>query len=763
MENASASPKTPRAEVRLLGGFEVRVDGRTVSGFESQKVRGLLAYLIVSRGTFHGRERLAELFWPDHEPAAARSSLRQALYNLRSTLAQGTDWQPVAATHQAVAFPRGPEVWVDVEAFEDGLRRGLPHVLDQAVQLYRGDFLSGCPVRAGEGLDGWIEGQQERLREGAIQALRTLISHHRDRGGPGGNRLAIQHAQRLLALDALSEETHRELMGLYSVSGRRGRALSQYEDLCHRLDRELGVGPSEETHALYRAILREEQVAGERGEGVEPVGPIIPLVGRDAELSALRRVWGAVQRGAGAFTLLEGEPGAGKSRLAKSFLSEAEKTAGAVLLARCQGFEPEVPYQPIRDALRNGVRGEGEETDAAGLALAGAPAELVDEIARLLPELGRPDMPVPPSGRRPDSTTARDRLADAVWQVLRRLTALSGRRSARPILMLLEDLHLADRTTLGLLERLLPRLASAPVMILATAATGWRAEAIDPLARLRPESQKNRAGVSQIFLDRLDDAAVCVIARRLMGPGPSGAGDLARLYLRHAAGLPLAIAELTNLLSDEGVLVRSAGGGWTATSPLDRVRLPESAPLKEIILRRLSLLPTSTRRLVTLAAVLGHGFDAVLLREVEREHMTVVEHAIEVLLDRWLVRHATSQWHATRRESDIVLWANGARRGAFEFSHEIVRRTIYDSLSRTRRRVLHRQVAEVVERRAGADRVDREAVCELLAYHYARAGAWDRTVAYLKMASDRALHLSAHLSDELPPAPAPDFDQQNRM
>jgi DNA-binding SARP family transcriptional activator len=745
MESAAASLKTPKVEVRLLGGFEVRVNGRPVSGFESQKVRGLLAYLVASRGTSHSRERLAELFWPDSEPDAARSSLRQALYNLRSTLVHEVDWQPVVSTRQAVTFSRDPGVWLDVEAFEDGLHRGW---LDQAVQLYRGDFLYGCPVPGSSELEDWIEEQQERLREGVIQALRTLISHYRDRGG---YRLAIQHAQRLLALDVVSEDAHRQLMALYSVSGRRGRALSQYEDLRHRLDRELGVEPSEETHALYRAILREEQVAGERGEGMEPVGPLMPLVGRDAELSALRRVWGAVQRGTGAFTLLEGEPGVGKSRLAKSFLSEAEKSAGAVLLARCQGFEPEVPYQPIRDALRNDVGGNSEQTDAASLALAGAPAELVAEIARLLPELSRPDLPPRTPG--PDAA-ARDRLADAVWQVLRRLTSLSGRRSARPLLVLLEDLHLADRTTLGLLERLLPRLASAPVMILATAATGGRAEAVDPLARLRPESQKGRSEVSQIFLDRLDDAAVRQIARRLMGPSESG--DLARLYLRYAAGLPLAIAELTNLLSDEGVLVRSAGGGWTATSPLDRVRLPESAPLKEIILRRLSLLPTSTRRLVTLAAVLGHGFDAELLREVEREHTMVVEHAIGVLLDRWLVRHATSQWHASRRESDIVLWANGARRGAFEFSHEIVRRTIYDSLSRTRRRVLHRQVAEVLERRAGEDR---EAVCELLAYHYAHAGAWDRTVAYLKMASDRALHLSV----EVPPTPAPDLEQQNRM
>lgn len=731
-------------EIRLLGGFEVRVDGRAVSGFESQKVRGLLAYLAMARGVPQGRERLAALFWPEHEPNSARSSLRQALYNLRSTLAVDSPaGQPVVSTHQTVAFSRELGARVDAADFEEALRRGMeedaPHLLAQAVRLYHGDFLSGCPVRAGSELEDWIGEQRERLREGAIQALRTLIAHHRQRGD---HRLAIQHAQRLLALDPLAEETHRQLMGLYSLSGRRGRALSQYEDLRNLLERELGIEPEEETHALYRSILHEEQAAGQRGEGVEPVGPIIPLVGRDRELVLLRRTWAAVQRGGGAFTLLEGEPGVGKSRLAKSFLSEVERSAGAVLLARCQGFEPEVPYQPIRDALRNGLRGETEEIEAARLALTGAPPELVAEIARLLPELDElPSSPLATTG----DAASRERLADAVWQVLRRLTQMAGRRSSRPVLLLLDDLHLADRTTLSLLERLLPRLAAAPVWILATAATGWRVEAVDPLARLRPESQKGREGreaVGQIFLDRLEEGSVRQIARRLMDERESG--ELAKLYLRYAAGLPLAIAELTNLLADEGILVRSAHGGWTATSRLDRVRLPETATLKEIILRRISRLPTSTRRLVTLASVLGHGFDAVLLREVEREHMSVVECGLEVLLDRWLVRHATSQWHASRRERDIVLWASGARRGVFEFSHEIVRRTVYDSLDRTRRRVLHRLVAETLEQRSAEDR---ESHCELLAYHHARAGAWDRTVFYLKMASERAFRLSV----ELPP------------
>jgi DNA-binding SARP family transcriptional activator len=738
----------PKIEIRLLGGFEVRVDGHAVHGFESQKVRGLLAYLVMPRGVPQGRERLAALFWPEHEPNSARSSLRQALYNLRSTLAPGKSIvsKLIASNHQTVTFSKDldvqPDVQVDAEDFELALRRGMEedaaHLLSQAVRLYHGDFLNGCPVRAGAELEDWIAEQRERLREGAIQALRTLIAHYRERGD---HRLAIQHAQRLLALDPLGEEAHRQVMSLYGLSGRRGRALSQYEDLRNLLERELGVEPEEETHALYRSILQEEQVAGERGEGVEPVGPIIPLVGRERELVLLRRTWAAVQRGSGAFTLLEGESGVGKSRLAKSFLSEAEKTAGAVLLARCQGFEPEVAYQPIRDALRNGLREETEEIEAARLALTGAPPELVAEIARLLPELDElPSSPLTTTG----DAASRERLADAVWQVLRRLTQMAGRRSARPVLLLLDDLHLADRTTLSLLERLLPRLASAPVWILATAATGWRAEAVDPLARLRPEAQKGRVEVTQIFLDRLEEGPVRQIARRLMGERDSG--ELAKLYLRYTEGLPLAIAELTNLLADEGTLVRSAQGGWTATSRLDLFRLPETATLREIILRRISRLPTSTRRLVTLASVLGHGFDAVLLREVEREHMAVVECGLEVMLDRWLVRHATNQWHASRRERDIVLWASGARRGIFEFSHEIVRRTVYGSLDRTRRRVLHRQVAESLEQRSVEDR---ESHCELLAYHYARAGAWDRTVGYLKMAADRAFRLAVEVPPDL--------------
>jgi len=112
---------------------------------------------------------------------------------------------------------------------------------------------------------------------------------------------------------------------------------------------------------------------------------------------------------------------------------------------------------------------------------------------------------------------------------------------------------------------------------------------------------------------------------------------------------------------------------------------------------------------VTLASVLGHGFDAVLLREVEREHMGVVECGLEVLLDRWLVRHATSQWHASRREHDIVLWAGGAAPWRFiRFLHFATERRVLQQVG-GRYRFIHVSLRDhLAETRWHASRAETE-------------------------------------------------------
>jgi predicted ATPase len=213
--------------------------------------------------------------------------------------------------------------------------------------------------------------------------------------------------------------------------------------------------------------------------------------------------------------------------------------------------------------------------------------------------------------------------------------------------------------------------------------------------------------------------------------------ELARFLEEHGGGLPLMVAELINTLWDEGVLVARDVRSWRLASPLDAVQLPgsEGEEAAVLILRRLRRLPNSTRRLAALAAVIGQHFEADLLQRAAEEHPGVVEIGLEILLKRWLVRQYVPQWANGRRERDIVLWTQGARRGMFEFAHRHVRNALYQDLNPLRRQAMHGQVAAALEE-SRPER--RERLCEALAFHYRAAGEWEKALPHLERAAEKA-------------------------
>ena len=143
-------------------------------------------------------------------------------------------------------------VEVDVADFEGRVAQGTPQALEQAAELYRGDFLLGLSVN--EPLfEEWLVAERERLREMALEALARLLAYQAE--GASTER-AIQTAVRLLALDPLQEAVHRALMRLYARQGRRGAALKQYQVCVGALQRELGIEPEAETKQVYQDLLR---------------------------------------------------------------------------------------------------------------------------------------------------------------------------------------------------------------------------------------------------------------------------------------------------------------------------------------------------------------------------------------------------------------------------------------------------------------------------------------------------------------------------
>jgi WD40 repeat protein/serine/threonine protein kinase/DNA-binding SARP family transcriptional activator len=268
-----------RLTLHLLGAPRLERDSAPVR-VTRRKVMALLAYLAVTDQP-HSREGLVTLLSPELEASHARAEFRRTLAVLKRTLGSGH----IQADRETVALRQtAPELWLDVAQFRallapcqaDAHPSGTPGVcatcaprLQEAVGLYRDDFMAGFNLPDSLAFEEWQFFQAETLRDPLTGALQRLIRWHRDQAPPEFEP-AIAYSRRWLALNPLHEPAHRELMALYVLAGRRAAALRQYEVCCQVLQDELGVEPAAETTALYERIR-----AGERDARARRV-PAIP-------------------------------------------------------------------------------------------------------------------------------------------------------------------------------------------------------------------------------------------------------------------------------------------------------------------------------------------------------------------------------------------------------------------------------------------------------------------------------------------------------
>ncbi|MBK8904768.1 MAG: AAA family ATPase [Anaerolineaceae bacterium] len=327
--------------ISLLGGLTIAQDGTAVTGFPSRKADALLVYLACHPRPYP-RETLAALFWPDHDQTRALANLSVILTSLRKQLG---DY--LLADRHTVAFNSEMNHWLDVVEFAQAIEQAQARQLDgkltrtmaaqlqTAVALYQGDFLAGFSLRGVPEFEAWVLLEQERLRQLMLNALSDLITFHQQRGQFAEG---IQYAMRLLALDPLQEETHRQLMRLYALNNQRPAALAQYEQCAAILADELGVEPDEETVELYAAI-RDDKVTRWQGDKVTRPGdvtlspghrrsqntvtlsqkhnlpvPTTTFIGRETELQQIEH-WLAEPDGR--LLTIIGPGGMGKTRLAQ--------------------------------------------------------------------------------------------------------------------------------------------------------------------------------------------------------------------------------------------------------------------------------------------------------------------------------------------------------------------------------------------------------------------------------------------------------------
>ncbi len=456
---------------------------------------------------------------------------------------------------------------------------------------------------------------------------------------------------------------------------------------------------ADETAAALRASLRDTDLSAEEDTGATVA--ILDalsrgrLVGRTAELAEARELWQRAREGQGHAVLLSGEPGAGKTRLAREITIQAAVDGAVVLTGGCYEYEATTPYLPFVEAFRRWVRERKDDDD-----LRAALGDAAQQIAKLAPEI---ETRLGPFAARIELPAHEERLLffDAVVKVFVNLAGTKG------LLFYADDLHWADRSTLWLLGHLLRQLRSEKVLILGA----YRETELDrahPLAKSLVDWNRERL-VTRIVLKRFDARETSAQLGALLGENVSG--DFTDAVFRETEGNPFFVEEVLKALIEKGS-VRRESGRWQRCD-LELLVIPQS--VKEAIGSRLDRVSPECNDVLRAAAVLGKTFT------FEELSAAVDGQSEDALLDALDEAVATQLINADRSES-------------FTFTHDKIREVLYEELNPIRRRRLHRHAAEGLERNKSTS------VCavEKLAHHYIQAGDYERGLEYAKQAAAQA-------------------------
>jgi class 3 adenylate cyclase/tetratricopeptide (TPR) repeat protein len=490
-----------------------------------------------------------------------------------------------------------------------------------------------------------------------------------------------------------------------------GRAHFDFRDIGkHALK---GIDEPVAVYDLARARSRED---GEAGGWALGIGS--PLVGRDAELTLLLSKVQALAEGEGQILVIVGEPGAGKSRL----LAEARRHATAAELLWLEGravsYGRSLSYWPFIEILKSCFEIQDDDPEEESW------RKLDTGLTALFPERGRELLPYVATVlalRMPAEYEDKVKYLDG--QGLRRQVFLCMRQlfeqlaSRRPVVLLLEDWHWADRSSIELVEHLLP-LAQAMSLLVCFVT---RPDPQGPAARIRAcMAEKPGPSYVETVLAPLSPEHSAVLVGNLVGTRDLPVA-LREEILSKTEGNPFFIEEVIRSLVADGVLARDIwNGSWQVAQHIDGVQLPDT--IQGLILARIDRLEEEVKQALKLASVIGRSFFERVLSVISQ---------VERNLDGSLAELERAELIRLRQQLPEV---------AYIFKHALVQEAAYSSILAERRRGIHHRVARAIEA-LFEDRL--EEFTSLLAYHYTRAEDWVKAQEYLFKAGDQAGRMAA--------------------
>ncbi|MGA5454001.1 BTAD domain-containing putative transcriptional regulator [Streptomyces umbrinus] len=655
--------------LQVLGPLRIWRDGVELDPGPRQQSY-LLAILLARAGKPISTSELVDLIWAEDVPASAVNILQKYVGALRRL------FEPLLPVREAGSFlhRRGNSYLflagsaaLDLVAFRelvDAARAALTrHEHEAALDHYVG----ALGLWHGSAGDGIAEGTlaatvfaalDNEFYEACTAAADLAVSM----GRPERVLAALQLAA---SMAPFNEAVLAGLIGVLGAAGRQAEALSVFRQARDRLAEELGIDPGPALEDAQRRILTQTPASLLARETDEEVGRTTGaiLIGRAEELATLRRIVEHALAGDTAIGVVEGEPGAGKTRLLEEAAAVADRLGALTVWGSCQEGEGTPAMWPWEEALGQIVRSlpaaAGEQWLTGGL---GSLLAARDDATRELPD------------------------GNAQFRLFEQVVALVAEAAARrPTLLILDDLQWADATSLKLLQHLAGRLPQGTAII---GALRDRAPTVGPdLSRVLAAASR-RPGHRRFRLGPLGPADVAELVRHEAGQDP---GDtVARAIHARTSGNPFFVRELSRLLSGAGAI----GDGDASAA----ARVPTT--VHDVVRDRMAGLDDRARDLLHVAALIGRDVDLRLLSRATGVGVADCLHRLEPLHTLGLLEPGPQDPSSLR------------------FAHDLVRESVSETATKQQVTQLHLRVADALEQ----IHADDEDVAERLAYHLWAAG-----------------------------------------
>jgi class 3 adenylate cyclase/predicted ATPase len=434
---------------------------------------------------------------------------------------------------------------------------------------------------------------------------------------------------------------------------------------------------------------------------------LTPIVGREEELELLLRRWQQAKAGEGSVVLISGEPGIGKSHIVQTLVERLGAEPYTRLRQFCSPRHQDTALYPSIAQLERAAGFRRDDTAAQRLAkLEAVLAQATNDLSEAVPLLAGL-LSIPTGDRYPALDLTPQKRKEKTLKAL--MAQVEGLAARQPVLMVIEDAHWIDPSSLELLDLTVDRVPTLAVLLIIT----YRPEFAPPWI--------GRSHITPMVLNRLPRRQRTEMVARVTG-GKALPKEIADQIVDRTDGIPLFIEELTKAVVESGVLA-DAGDRYTLAGPSAPLAIPET--LHASLLARLDRL-APVREVAQISATLGRQFSHELISAVAAMPQSQLDDALAQLV-----------------RAELIFRRGTPPDAEYTFKHALVRDAAYSTVLRSRRQQLHARTAATLEAQFS------EVVePELLAYHYTEAGRLEQAVDYWLKAGQRAMQRSAHIEAE---------------